>query len=625
MMIESLGAPVGLFATENYSTNAFIAAQDHGIPNVREIVWCDVRRESAALSGTAPATMTTPPGSSADDNSNYYQLASAYTNRNSTTGRVRALVNHYQEPPLSRLLLQRGEPGEAKWKYAAPEQRWMPEDHWVMSSKSVLEQAIWSATAPLTEEEKNPSLIAPEELGNLNYGVISAPAKELTFAAPTYEQAVQQFMDFARDNKFGDGMALIPPTPELVNEMLAATTRDRNDVIGYVYLRGGAMTIENLAINAVMSGLKPNAFPVFIAAAEALGQGWEENNVWWHAMTGNTHSVALIVSGPVVDEIGMSTGRGQSGSGNEVNNALGRSMRMLWRNIARNIQPNLDISNNTYRMSGDIMIVTAAENVAATRSIGWPTHSETLGFGNGSSSVTLMTVSSGGAGFNSSSTAWNAAWTATGLAGLLQSASANNLTTAANAQLGFSTNYCGIVSYTPAQAKMLAANYASKQAVMDSRAHAWELAALQGPSNINYNNAVAYGVVGYRLSMGYPIILSEDPDGSHTLSVGLHTSTTFINQKVTGAALPGAEPGTKAATSPAAPQNFVVDPLVYDAATDTYSAKLTWDAPTTDGGMPIKRYEIYYLSGLDEVAFRWLEVPGGATAREVTVTNLLPG
>jgi hypothetical protein len=399
--------------------------------------------------------------------------------------------------------------------------------------------------------------------------------------------------------------------------MLAATTRDRNDVLGYVYLRGGAMTIENLAVNAVMCGLKPNAFPVFIAAAEAIGQGWEENNVWWHAMTGNTSCVALVVSGPVADEIGMnSTGLNQAGAGNDVNNALGRSIRMIWRNIARNVQPNLDISDHTYRQI-DSMIVAVAENVEATREVGWPTHSETLGFGAGSSSVTLMTVSSAGAGQLSSSTAWNAAWTATGLGGLLPMPGLS-------AALNFNGNYCGIITYTPAQARLIAQTYATKQALLDSRMPVTERVQ-NNPADPAYNAADPLGATGNRLSIRHAVIVGEDPDGSHTMLGGLHQATTFINQKVTGAALPGAEPGTKVATAPSAPQNFQVGPLVLDSATNTYSAKLTWDAPKTDGGMSIKHYEIYYLSGLYEVAFRWVQVPGGDGAREVTVTNLLPG
>jgi hypothetical protein len=409
--------------------------------------------------------------------------------------------------------------------------------------------------------------------------------------------------------------------------MLAATTRDRNDVIGCVYLRGGAITIENLAINAVMCGLKPEAFPVFVAAGEALGHGWEDNHPWWHVMTGNTHELAMVVSGPVVDEIGMSTGHGQAGAGNEVNNTLGRAVRMLWRNIAHNIQPNLDVSDRSWRQV-EPMILTVAENYQVTREVGWPTHSETCGFGDGSSSVTLLAISTGGAGLLSSSTAWNGNWTSTALANLLPQGAANLAGTPGlgSGMTWAMSSYAGFITYSPAQARLLAANYASKQALINARAHATEVAQ-NDPAHPSYNPLDPLGVTGNLLALRYPIIVGQDPDGTHSMLSGFHISSQFVNQKVTGAAgvAAAAAPSAVAPTAPSAPQNFVVSPLTRDPATDTYSATLTWAAPKTDGGKPITHYEVYFLSGLYELAFRWLEVPGGDAARSCTITNLLPG
>ena len=618
MVLESLGTPVGILSTETYQTNAFISAQDVGFTRERKIVICDLRRVAYSSVTPAPAAHATPAGSSSGGVSDFFTRTAIDANR-AANGRIAAMITHFGLPPLSPVLLQRLEPGEASRLFAAPEQMWIPDDHWRMSAQPVIDQALWAAIGPLTEDDKNPPPIAPVELGPINYGVIE-PAKELTFTAPSYKQAVWEFLEFAKECGFSDGMALIPPTPELVDEMLAATTRDRNDVIGAIMMRGGAITIENLAINAVMCGLNPEAFPVYVAAGEAVGQGWEENHAWWHIMTGNTHELALVVSGPVVEEIGMSTGLGQAGAGNEVNDALGRSVRMLWRNIARNIQPNLDITDRSWRQI-DPMIITVAENYQATREVGWPTHSETLGFGNGSSSVTLVGVNSTGAGLLSSSTGWQANWTATALANLLPTAP-TNLANSPGASLTGTT--AGFIAYSPAQARLLASTYASKQALIDSRAHALEISQ-NDPSNPSFNPADPLGVTGNLLTLRYPIIIGEDPDGAHTMLSGFHLSSTFMNQKVTGAALPGASAGISEPTAPSAPRNFVVQPLVHDSVTNTYSAKLTWDAPLTDGGSAITRYEVYYLSGHYDLAFRWLEVPGGAAAREVTFTNLLPG
>jgi hypothetical protein len=634
MLLESLGIPVGVLATETYQTNGFIAAQDDGFTRERKIVICDIRRVAFMRNGTAPAGRAVPTGSSNADMSNtqdaatpnHFDIASVYANRALPNGRINLMIEQYKLPPLSPILLQRIDPVNPR-KFAAPEQMWIDDEHWAMSAESILDQCVWAAIGPETAEDKNPHRIQPQELGPLNTGVIG-PADEITFTAPTYEKAVWKFMDFAKKNGFNDGLALIPPTPERVNEMLATTTRDRNDVLGYVYLRGGAMTVEKLAINAVMSGLKPEAFPVYLAAGEALGHGWEENQVWWHSMTGNTHTLAFLVSGPVVDEIGMSTGLNQSGGGNEVNNTLGRAVRMLWRNIANNIQPNLDISDRSYRQI-ETMIITLAENYKATREVGWPTHSETCGFGENSSCVVLLDVSGSGAGGQLASNAqgWTTAWTPTALLNLLPQGDASSLATlASNPGLGFSGNYGGLRTYTPAQARLLTATYASKQAIIDARAPSTEVAQ-NNPMSPNYDPADPYGVTGNLLSLRFPLIVGDDPDGSHTMQNSFHANTTFVNQKINGAAgvAAASAPSTVGETAPSAPQNFVVGPLTKEEGKDTYSAKLTWDAPKTDGGNLIDHYEVYYLSGLHELAFRWVEVPGGAAAREATFTNLLPG
>jgi len=619
MVLESIGVPVGVLATETYEINQFIGSQDMGFNRQRRIVICDLRRINFMNAPNGPvSTMPLPPGINDSHIAQYHTRAGIDANR-AANGRVAAMIHHFAQPPLSPVLLQRLEPGEASRKYAAPEMMHIRDDHWRMAARPMIEQAVWAATGPLTEDDINPAPILPTELGCLNDGVVG-PAKEITFTAPTRREAIRMFMDYAKDNNFGDGMALIPPTPELVDEMLAATTRDRNDVVGRVFLRGGAITIENLAINAVMSGVRPEAFPVVVAMGEALGHGWEENHGWWHIMTGNTHELAMVVSGPVVEEIGMSIGAGQAGAGNDVNNALGRTLRMLFRNIAHHIQPNLDISDRSWRQTEGVALV-VAENVPATRAIGWPTHSESLGFGDGSSSVTLIGTNSGGAGLLTQFTGWQAAWTASALTNLLP-------LRAGTPPPGFAglmdIGSAGMAMYAPAQARMLQAQHGSKEALIASRAHPMEVAQ-NDPTHPNHDPADPLGITGNLLSVRYPIIIGEDPSGAHRLLGSLHFATTFVNQKITGAALPGASAGISGPTAPSAPQNFTVGPLELDPATGTYSTKLTWDAPKSDGGRPITRYQVYYFHGHYDLAYRWLDVPGGADAREAVFTNLLPG
>ena len=63
------------------------------------------------------------------------------------------------------------------------------------------------------------------------------------------------------DRGFSDGLPLVPPTPERVVEMLDATNRDAQDVVGLIPPYDGAATVEKVAINAVMAGCRAGGAP----------------------------------------------------------------------------------------------------------------------------------------------------------------------------------------------------------------------------------------------------------------------------------------------------------------------------------------------------------------------------
>jgi len=536
-------------------------------------------------------------------------------------------------------------------RYADQDKALIHDDHWAMSSNPVIVQALWTimgegevvdglwVPAPrygrdgLTARDRDPEKIDPAILGCFNDGVIG-PLKEISFTAPSREEAIWLFMEWAKENRLGDGMQLIPPERHLVEQMLATTTRDRNDVIGRMYVRGGAMTVETLATIAAMVGVRPNAFPVALAFGEALGMQWEEGQHWWHLMTGNTNEVAAFVSGPVVDEIGMSHAPGQGGAGHEVNNALGRFIRMLWRNVARNTQPNLDISTHTHRAT-DPVIVVLAENYKVTKELGWTSHSEDLGFGPGSSSVSISSVGNGTAPM---SQGWQADWTVTNMTTRIP-ASVSNTAASTNAN-------SGLVTFSPAQARLLAATYPVKQVMLDSRMSAAERTAntnravfdpfnpfasrapYTAPVTTAFINAQTdfYHVIGNRLSVRHAAVVGEDPTGGFDMLDSMYVGYGFVNSKVSGGKGDAAPSTHGVATAPSAPRNFEVSDFRPCRVTPgRFEVTLTWDAPADNGGRDIYKYQVYFAHGIDDITLRWLDVPGGAAAREAIFTNLLPG
>ena len=65
-----------------------------------------------------------------------------------------------------------------------------------------------------------------------------------------------------------DGLPVVPPTRARVERMLQATRRAPEVLIGELPPNYGRVTVEKVAINAVMAGCRPEYLPVVLAVAE---------------------------------------------------------------------------------------------------------------------------------------------------------------------------------------------------------------------------------------------------------------------------------------------------------------------------------------------------------------------
>lgn len=128
-----------------------------------------------------------------------------------------------------------------------------------------------------------------------------------------------------------DGLPVMPPTPERVVRMLEYTSRDAQEEIAVLPPNLAPLTIEKVAINAVLAGCKPEYFPVVLAATEALAD--DRFNAHGALATTMGGSPVVIVNGPVRGQIGMNSGQGALGQGNRANATIGRAVRLVARNI----------------------------------------------------------------------------------------------------------------------------------------------------------------------------------------------------------------------------------------------------------------------------------------------------
>ena len=80
-----------------------------------------------------------------------------------------------------------------------------------------------------------------------------------TLHAPRHEYGnYAELLDDYYERGWTDGLPVVPPTPELVADFLAAAELDPDVVIGAVPTRQVIVTAEHVAINAVMAGCRPS-------------------------------------------------------------------------------------------------------------------------------------------------------------------------------------------------------------------------------------------------------------------------------------------------------------------------------------------------------------------------------
>jgi hypothetical protein len=140
----------------------------------------------------------------------------------------------------------------------------------------------------------------------------------------------------------GDGLPLVPPTPERIERMLAPHRFDRNEVVAMLPPVFGEATWEAIARNAVMAGCRPEYLPVVGAAVEAITA--PEFNLIGISTTTGSASTLVIVNGPVVEAIGMNAAGNALGPGNRANATIGRALRLTLQNVGGATPGELDMA-----------------------------------------------------------------------------------------------------------------------------------------------------------------------------------------------------------------------------------------------------------------------------------------
>jgi len=159
---------------------------------------------------------------------------------------------------------------------------------------------------------------------------IRQPAAEGEICIPIN---VLEQIEFCYARGWTDGLPVVPASRALVDAMLLANELKGDEVIAHMPSRKVAVTAENIAINAVMAGCKPEYLPVVIAAVKGLAV---PEFVLHHVASGlSGSSIIIVVNGPIAKKLGINSSNNIFGPGVRANATIGRALRLILLNSLR--------------------------------------------------------------------------------------------------------------------------------------------------------------------------------------------------------------------------------------------------------------------------------------------------
>lgn len=246
------------------------------------------------------------------------------------------------------------------------------------------------ASRPATEIEEVVRAAFPRILAALTAPaprpVSGAPSRRAGLEASRVEfpADIDAFNDAAEERGWSDGLPVLPPTEGRVARLLEAVRLAPTAVLGIMPPRNGTVTAEKFAANAVMAGARPLHVPLALAAVRAGLRG--EFNPGGIAVTTGGGTPLVIVNGPESRRAGVNGRTACFGSGYRANAAIGRTLRLVMRNLGGAIPG--DMKKSTQAFPAEYSFCTAEPEEESP----WePLHVE-LGYHRDQSTVSLAGV-----------------------------------------------------------------------------------------------------------------------------------------------------------------------------------------------------------------------------------------
>jgi hypothetical protein len=206
-----------------------------------------------------------------------------------------------------------------------PDLRWLviPHPFGGLPEADVRSRAV--AVAEQISETLKATKMPVEQVARIEGTLTAPPLLDLTFSE---DDGPSRSLE---DLELTDGLPVIVPTPDRVQRMLEFALLDPDLEVGPIPPSWNKISVRSAAANAVMAGARPPAFPIILAAIEAMLDVPAFN---LHGIQTTTHPIgpAIFFSGPIAAELGIQGGTGCLGPGFPANATIGRAIRLILMN-----------------------------------------------------------------------------------------------------------------------------------------------------------------------------------------------------------------------------------------------------------------------------------------------------
>lgn len=143
-----------------------------------------------------------------------------------------------------------------------------------------------------------------------------------------FSGTIDEVNEFYNGMLWSDGLPIVPPTRDRVEEFLRYTDYHWNRTVAVLSPSYRKSLIWHVAVNGVMAGCKPEHMPILVALTKAMISSEFRRTL------GSTHAWTPYcwVNGPVARQLGLDHGQGQINE--QANVAIGRFLNLAMLNLA---------------------------------------------------------------------------------------------------------------------------------------------------------------------------------------------------------------------------------------------------------------------------------------------------